>query len=155
MNCEGDLQYCVRRGGCFVILNIDFNLLSRFMTSDDSHHLPDSAPSHHMVLSSRCPLDLCTLCTAHCTHRCTQFGGQVQDFMQDLLVPSLSCAIQELKRYRIVLFFSFKMFYTFTIFGVNYERKSERNLFLKRSSSFIMKSLSVVSEAKIKTLIQS
>ena len=71
------------------------------MTSDDSHHLPDSAPSHHMVLSSRCPLDLCTLCTAHCTHRCTQFGGQVQDFMQDLLVPSLSCAIQELKRYRI------------------------------------------------------
>ena len=79
----------------------------------------------------------------------------MQDFMQDLLVPSLSCAIQELKRYRIILFFSFKMFYTFTIFGVYYERKSERNLFLKRSSSFIMKSLSVVSEAKIKTLIQS
>lgn len=37
----------------------DFDLRSRFMTFDDSQHFPHSAPSHHMVLSSRCPLDLC------------------------------------------------------------------------------------------------
>ena len=45
--------------GCWMYMSKDFDLRSRFMTFDDSQHLPHSAPSHHMVLSSRCPLDLC------------------------------------------------------------------------------------------------
>ena len=45
--------------GCMCINNY-FYLPSRFFTFDDSQHLSDSVPSHHMVLSSRCPLDLCT-----------------------------------------------------------------------------------------------